>query len=511
MPSPTALVALLVLASPAKDGPVDLRGERDAIRARESKALDDLAARLKGPEAEAVRALREPAPADDGSTRFVPLGQVVPATKPAGPEAARAIRGEAARAFDDLAERALKANPPRLALADECLRAVVARDPGHAEAHRLLGYVPHEGGWATPFAVAKLASGQVLHPTFGWVEGDWVAHLDRGELPAPHEKGKPNEKGKPTKWLPAAEADALRQDFARGWQIRTEHFSILTDVPLAQAIDFGRHLEALEELFMSMMADVIGPADLPLARLAKDPKLSPAKLPARRPHRVDYFASKDEYAAYLAPLQGPGIRDTLGIYLPAKELRAREGVSFFYRDPGGQLGEAETMFHEVSHQLLFERTPGKYDPEKRDFWVYEGLGAYFETVRPQADGSLRVGGLVGRRLEVAQDRVVGKSEFIPISSIVKYDRFIFNGGDGGDVHLHYAEAMALAVFFMNAHDARYREPFLDYARDVYKGRQKPGSKGLDERLGTSFGLLARDFLGFLKPRATAGPAQAEGH
>ena len=38
--------------------------------------------------------------------------------------------------------KALKANPPRLALADECLRAVVARDPDHAEAHRLLGYRP---------------------------------------------------------------------------------------------------------------------------------------------------------------------------------------------------------------------------------------------------------------------------------------------------------------------------------------------------------------------------------
>ena len=51
---------------------------------------------------------------------------------------------------------ALKAIPPRLALADACLRDVIARDPGHAEAHRLLGFVPHEGGWATPFAASAV-------------------------------------------------------------------------------------------------------------------------------------------------------------------------------------------------------------------------------------------------------------------------------------------------------------------------------------------------------------------
>lgn len=498
MPIPIPLLALALVAAHPRPAAADLRAEREAIRARESKALDDLAATLKGPEADAVRALREPAPAADGSWRFVPLGEIIPPRGAAGPEAARTIRLEAAVALFDLAQKALKANPPRLALADECLRAVVARVPDHAEAHRLLGYVPHAGGWATPFAVAKLASGQALHPTFGWVEADWVPHLDRGELPAPHAAGRP------TRWLPRAEADALRRDFARGWQIRTEHFAILTNVPLSEAVDFGRHLEALDELFTSLMADVVGPADLPLARLAKDPRLSPAKLPAKKPHRVDYFASKEEYVEYLAPHQGASIRDTLGIFLPAKELRSHEGVSFFYRDPGGQLAATETLFHETSHQLLFEMTAGKYDPSKENFWVYEGLGTYFETLRPQPDGSLRVGGLVGKRIEVAQDRILRRGEFLPISTMVTYNRFLFNGGNGGDIFLHYAEAMALTVFLMDAHDGRYREDFLEYARDVYKGRLRLGSgKTLEDRVGVEYGPLAKDFLAFLKPRSGA--------
>ena len=186
-------------------------------------------------------------------------------------------------------------------------------------------------------------------------------------------------------------------------------------------------------------------------------------------------------------------------------------MSFFYRDPGGQLAATETLFHEVSHQLLFEMTAGHYDPSKPNFWVYEGLGTYFETLRPQPDGSLRIGGLVGKRIAVAQDRIIGRGEFVSISTMVGYAKFLFNGGNGGDIFLHYAEAMALAVYFMDAHDARHREAFLDYARDVYKSRARsaPG-KPLDERLGTSYGLLARDFLAFLKPRASLPPRALRG-
>jgi hypothetical protein len=496
MPSPTALVALFVLAMPQAQA--DLRAERDAVRDRETKALDAIAATLKGDEADAVRKLREPPPAPDGSTGFVPLGEVIagPQRKPS--DDIRKARLDAAKAYFELADKALKATPPHLALADECLRRVVARDPGHAEAHRLLGYVPHEGGWATPFAVKKLTNGDVLHPKYGWVEKDWVPHLDRGELPAPREKGRP------TRWLPAAEADALRREFKRGWQIGTEHFAILTNVPLAEAIDFGRHLEAFDELFTSRMADVIGPADLPLAKLAKNPKLSPDKLPPKKPHRVNYYADKEEYVDVLSPMQGADIRNSLGIYLPAKELRAKEGISFFYRDPGGQLAEIENLFHEVSHQLLFEMTPGKYDPERANYWVYEGLGTYFETVRPQQDGSLRVGGLVGKRIAVAQDRVIGRREFVPIGRMASYNKFLFNAGNGGDIFLNYAEAMALVVFFMDADAGRYREDFLDYARDVYKGRIKPGAgKSLEIRVGVDDGTLGQEFLAFLRPRSEA--------
>ena len=78
----------------------------------------------------------------------------------------------------------------------------------------------------------------------------------------------------------------------------------------------------------------------------------------------------------------------------------------------------ETLHHEVSHQLLFESAGAdRYDPKNGHFWVFEGLGTYFETLRPQTDGTLQIGGLVGKRIEVAQDRMIAQHEYIPIGRL----------------------------------------------------------------------------------------------
>src|SRR5262249_40980377 len=145
----------------------------------------------------------------------------------------RVIRNEAAAELFKLAQRAATSDSPQYALASMCLRAVLERQPDHKEARRLLGYVPYEGGWATPFAVQKLRDGNVDHPIFGWQPVAWIPHLNRGELPAPLSRGQTK-----TRWLPAAEADQLRVDWNRRWRFTTEHFEIQTNVTLAEAILF---------------------------------------------------------------------------------------------------------------------------------------------------------------------------------------------------------------------------------------------------------------------------------
>ncbi|HEX8200624.1 MAG TPA: DUF1570 domain-containing protein [Isosphaeraceae bacterium] len=486
------VVAQIPPPETAAERSAPLRQESREIRRREAERLaaaaDALAARGRAEEAETVRGWIEPEPDPDGPTRFVPLPEFVAASDPGLANVpARAIREATAEAWYELAERALQAN--QLALADECLRRVVGRRPDHAEARRLLGYVPRAGGWATPFAVRMLREGQVQHPKFGWVPAAWIPHLEQGELPAPAEPGRPR------RWLPAAEADALRRDVANAWDLVTPHFRIRANVPLAEAITFGRRLEDFHEAFLALLADVIGPERHPLAQRFRKPAATAVREP--EPHRVWYFAARDQYIDFLTRRGVPDVQAELGRYLPPKESRQLKipPASYFFLDPTNQLGATGTLYHEASHQLLFETAgPTAYERNLGNYWVFEGLGTYFETVTSHPDGSLAIGGRVGPRFETARSRLVDNGEVVPIARLVAQDESAFKGGD---VYLHYAQSLALTLFLMQADGGRHRDGFLAYVHDAYRGRAR-GGPALAHHLGEEYESLEARFLEFLK-------------
>ena len=95
------------------------------------------------------------------SCRFPKSSRLVPANKSEEPWRAslKEIESRSAQELFKLAQRAAKTDPPSYSLASLCLRAVLDREPDHREARRLLGYVPHDGGWARPFAVEQLTQG----------------------------------------------------------------------------------------------------------------------------------------------------------------------------------------------------------------------------------------------------------------------------------------------------------------------------------------------------------------
>ncbi len=415
------------------------------------------------------------------------------------------IRRHTAAGLFDLAMKAARSPSAQYSLASVCLRAVLEREPDHKEARRLLGYVSHDGGWATPFAVRELKKNNVNHPTFGWVARDWVAHLEQGELPAPLEKGQ-----KRARWLPVAEADRLRADWSPPWRFSTEHFEIQTNVPLAEAITFGRRLEAFHDLFMTLFADILG-ENLPIIRLLKNPALSPEGLPQSKLHQVYYFGSKEKFVEFLTPRLGPEVALNLGFFDPPKGGHGR-GPAYFYRDPNGQIPETATLYHEVSHQLLFETAgPNSYTKNHGNFWVFEGLGTYFETVTPQPDGSLEVGGFVGPRLAEAYHTLVVNRSSVPLAEFVAFDESRFR--DKVQIYQNYQQAMALTVFLMQRNQGAYRDDFLDYVRDAYHGRIKRGNVrlALQNRLHQPFEKLDVEFLTFLKDAKEAqhGPDPVE--
>ena len=501
----------------------ELRKEYEATIKRETDAITALAGKLqkqgKAKDAEECRRKIDSPQSPDGASRFVPLLEVVPRrskalanvpVKGAGAEPWRgeldAIRETCGKALFEIAQKAAAKIPGQFALADQALRGVVARLPDHPEARRLLGFVSYEGGWATPFAARLLRKKMINHPVFGWVEWSWVPHLDQGELPAPPTRGQQT-----LRWLPAEQADELHRPWESRWRIHTEHFDIHTNVKFSDAIAFGRQLESFHELFLALFADVLR-LDHPdsLATHFKD-KTKGKNLEAERglpPHQVYYFATKQEYVDHLSFLGDPNIDKTLGRYLPPKPRQGNRAPAYLFHDPGGQLEVSATLFHEVSHQLLFESVGrSEFERNAGNYWVFEGLGTYFETVSMLPDGSILYGGRTSPRLEEARIRLVDRDELVPTETFVGFGQNEFN--EDSVIYLHYAQAMALTIYLMQSDQAEHREAFLDYVKDAHKGRlRRDGGKSLRERIGISYSKLDRDLIRYLG-RVEAGKEKAK--
>ncbi len=193
----------------------------------------------------------------------------------------------------------------------------------------------------------------------------------------------------------------------------------------------------------------------------------------------------------------------MGIYFPPEKAGLRRTPAYFFRDKGGALDVTSTLFHEVSHQLLIElttATPNAYSRKNSgNFWVFEGLGTYFETVDVQPDNSLHVGGYVGPRIQSARRRMLENGETVPIERLVRLNQDGLLGPDKETARLHYAEAMALTVYILEGRGGKYRDGFFDYVRDALRGRLKnDGNHQLDDRLGSSYKELDAELLADLK-------------
>ncbi len=155
---------------------------------------------------------------------------------------------------------------------------------------------------------------------------------------------------------------------------------------------------------MSILADVLG-ENLPLVRRFHDPAL--VGEPASKPHIVYYFASKQQFTDHLTPNYGDTIKDSLGFYDPPKSGRSGRVPAYFFHDPAGQLPVEANLYHEVSHQLLFE-TAGRnaYTVERRQLLGLRGPGHLFRD-GPAATGRFAGSRRGGRTSHRRSDQVAG--------------------------------------------------------------------------------------------------------
>lgn len=393
----------------------------------------------------------------------------------------------AARVFG-ISQKAM--NKGSINLAFHLLREVAFHDPDHENARRMLGYTQHEGKWATAFAASRLRKGMVWHAEFGWLP---EAHVSR------YEQGMRFYK---TRWMTAEAEKEIRRDFDNAaWVVESEHFLVKTNHSLERGVELSQSLEAFHRYFVREFSNFFSTPEQMKALF--DGKPSPGNV---RKHNVYYYATRGEFVARLK--NEPSIQVCNGIYLPGQQI-----AHFFY-DPVHDDGHRETLFHEVTHQILSESTKQTYAIARdANFWIVEGLACYMESFRQKPGGQYTVGFPLHKRIVAAQSHAQEPGEFVPMQAFVALGQNEFQtaGGRGtfmlSDLQRYYAQATALSHFFLHYQNGVYRDPFIKYLSEIYspKAEIRANVTPLDRLTNVSYATLDRQYLEYMAGLADREP------
>lgn len=376
-----------------------------------------------------------------------------------------------ARELYQLSRQVLHAGYP--ALAFQLVREVAVHDPDHEGARRLLGFVRHDGQWMTPFAARMARQHYVWHPRFGWLPR---GHLDRYAAGDRFCEGR---------WMSAEKEAEIRRDFAKAWNIETEHYIVKTNHSLERGVAVAAALEQFHEFFYELFSGFFNTP----AQLRK--QFESAGQPGRvsRQYVVHYYRTRDEYLERLRP-QIARIDLTQGLYLTA------DRIAYFYHDP--QATDDSTLFHEATHQLFYESDPHERSiAEQGHFWLIEGIACYMESFRPTAE-DFSVGDPDYIRFRLARRNFVDERYYIPMQAFFRLNGREFQSAE--QLPKNYSQAAGFAHFFMHYDGGRYRDALVRQLSQVYSGNRKVRERieGLDQLTGSDFDELDRQYADFLQ-------------
>ena len=425
--------------------------EEDAARVRTSIDPPDVRALpLRWP---AERVLPEP-------------GEVPPADRPVY-EAELAARRELATRVYRLAREAVREK--RVAEAFRLTHWAAALDPDNESVRRALGFERDGKVWTTPFRRQRAADGDVWDDRFGWLPKSHVARYEAGERFAGGQ------------WVTPESERQLRSRFDSGWAVETEHFRVRTNASLETAVTLASELEDFRTFFVRNYTVLF---DSP--RRAASILVSPTGRRSKR-HDVHVFATREEYVQTLAPKQR-GVEVSRGVYLP------EDRVAYFFASEDAEL--LETLYHEVSHQLLYEADRRGTDVGgRRGYWAVEGFACYLESF--ESDG------VTATATHPRQNRVQHAAELVAEGkaprSLAEFDalgkRAFLNTPDMDLLVARYAYATGLTHFFLNFEGGRYRDGFLTYLRTLYE----PGARvrPLEQVLGVPAGQVDMEYRSYI--------------
>lgn len=376
-----------------------------------------------------------------------------------------------------LAREALKQGHASFAFS--LIREVAYHDPDHRYARSLLGYVKYDDEWTTPFAATMRRRGHVWHERFGWLPSNHVSRYEKGERLF---QGR---------WMSAEKEAGLRAKFENAWIVLTEHFEIHTNESLEGGVELGQALEEYHAFFRREFAAFFNTPQQ-MQRLFDGGGTALRNSGSR--YRIHYYASRDEFIERLVRKQ-PNIAITNGLYMPG------DRVAYFFHDPEVGAANRETMFHEVTHQLLSESNPRPIDVGREaNFWLIEGLACYMESFQITPEGTS-----VGRpghiRIYWARERLVNEDFFVPMRQFTALGMNEFQRpADIATLQRYYSQASGMAHFFLHYEDGAYRDAFIEHLAQIYSPseRVRRSPQTLETLLGIPFETLDAQYKEYME-------------
>ena len=423
--------------------------------------------------------------------------EVLPDLPPTLADAERQWRTKLRKLEDDyatdlykLARDALTGLRKQPSFAFQLMREVAFHNPDHEHARRALGFVRDKNTWTTPFERKMKVQKNVNHPQFGWLPERYVSRYDNGER---YFNGD---------WMSVEREASIRTNFRYAWEVQSEHFHIFTNHSLEKGVEISRALEEFHRFFIREFAAFFNTPQQ-MQRLFEGGLSSRRVTP--RLFRVYYYKEQEEFVRNLERRQ-PNAVYSNGIYMPNDRV-----AYFFHQDDTGT--NYETMFHEVTHQLLGESTSQVIDAGRgAHFWLVEGIACYMESLQHEEDGQLRVGDPHHARNFWARHEVVENEFYVRMSDFTGLGMEDFQNPANIEIlRKYYAQATGMTHFFLHFQEGAYRDAFLVHLAQLYhpspRVRHRPQS--LPILTGVPYATLDEQYISYVRTFPATPPPSVQ--
>ena len=265
------------------------------------------------------------------------------------------------------------------------------------------------------------------------------------------------------------------------WTGSTTHFYIVSTAGEEQTRQLASKLERWHDVWRQVFFEYYN-SQKNLKRWIQGTS-KPTK--SGRKFKVVFFADRNQYISTLGD-SIPGIEVSTGYYNDA------EKKSYFFASDDKTI--QDTWRHELTHQMFQESQRSVRSPFQDQFlWLGEGIAMYFESLVNHGD-YVTLGGFETRRLQYARLRYLKERFRVPLEPLSGMSIRQFQTQQ--EVAKIYSQSAGVTHFLMNAAEAKYQRPLIEFLTLIYRGKLKPGS--FETLLGTSFTEIENGYHAFLK-------------